>query len=404
MISLLCFLISGLSPLVLKFVGDVSFGVILTYVLIWKNKGHFKSIISLNLVRNVLIFLFLYFFFFVIADLYSGSKFIDFSKEWIKVINLFFGILALFSVFFIKENDVGYFLRGMFLSFFLSFLAPTYYAKEFCTKGFFSADCFKWLWCEPLMFSILFSLGFLKLKKNLKLYIMIGLSVFCLFMNYRSLGLMLFVSYLISFSCFYFPLKSKNVLSFIVRIGFCILGLNFFSSFYQFGASSGILGEVSYEKFIAQSDASGNFDVNKGRRESAFYMKKIYESPLFGHGSYLRDLDFVLTLDPHPRTDLVPTHSYIGSAWLSAGFFGGFFWIIIIWIILRNLIYLRSSHLGGYTFLFVYMSASQIWSIIFSPLGGSTTIFVSFVIVWNLIVGFRIGYNRIFQIVPKFRY
>ncbi|MET3598508.1 hypothetical protein [Martelella mangrovi] len=152
---------------------------------------------------------------------------------------------------------------------------------------------------------------------------------------------------------------------------------------------SGALGQEVREKYIMQSQ-SGLGVLLGGRSESLISLKAIAEKPFLGYGSYAKDSslrmeyfqikeslgeDINWNSEFVHRSDLIPTHSFIFSAWVNHGLIGALFWLFILIIsfraILASVFGFRPS--GPLELLCFFWLT---WAIFFSPFGLTQRIFV----------------------------
>ncbi|MCE7030851.1 hypothetical protein LZD57_22935 [Jiella sp. CBK1P-4] len=148
---------------------------------------------------------------------------------------------------------------------------------------------------------------------------------------------------------------------------------------YAFSASAGWLGPEAKDKYEHQYSGDLNF-LEAGRTEYLSSIPAVKDSPIIGHGSWARDMDYVVlriarleaagikvTGDPF-RGDLIPTHSHLMGAWVEHGILGAVFWIYILWICGSAAVMLlrRPSHLSGFL---TFVVLSLVWDIFFSPFG-----------------------------------
>jgi len=144
---------------------------------------------------------------------------------------------------------------------------------------------------------------------------------------------------------------------------------------YETLAAGGYLGADALSKYQKQSSGDLNMLV-AGRSEVLGSIPAILESPILGHGSWARDIRYVLmrlaTLESSGYEigfidDRIPTHSSLLGAWVQAGIAGAVFWLWIVTLALRSgfRMFLFSSSLP----LAAYMIFALLWDSLFSPLG-----------------------------------
>jgi hypothetical protein len=155
-------------------------------------------------------------------------------------------------------------------------------------------------------------------------------------------------------------------------------------SVYQYAASNGILGEKAAIKYQSQNLQSlGVLGVIVGgRSEMLAAVPAIIESPIIGHGSYARDLNYVImglvnlqeegansrVGNINPDNDLIPTHSHLLGAWVESGILGAVFWVWVLWQALRG-IYGTLRCPSPYIAVLMLILINILWNVLFSPFG-----------------------------------
>lgn len=203
-----------------------------------------------------------------------------------------------------------------------------------------------------------------------------------LFNGARSLGgLCLFVGGLSFFSGYFRDnLRNRGLLSvrFILPVVISVCAIY---ALYTHGASTGMLGEKTREKYEKQTRGGRNV-VSGGRMEYTIAIPAIIESPVLGYGSWARNLDFVKKyiqingMDPDSYDaqfllDLgtIPTHSHILGSWAEAGVAGGVFWLLVLYMAGAAFFrILRSPDIPCRLFC-LFAIAWFAWDIVFSPFG-----------------------------------
>ena len=127
--------------------------------------------------------------------------------------------------------------------------------------------------------------------------------------------------------------------------------------------------------------AAGGGLLLGGRGEILVSGQASLDSPLLGHGSWARDPIYAAILAEKraelgykeldggagPRDDLIPSHSYIFGAWVEAGIAGAVFWLFVLGFTIRTLLKVSGSE--PLLALFAFVGFTQLWDILFSPLG-----------------------------------
>lgn len=155
--------------------------------------------------------------------------------------------------------------------------------------------------------------------------------------------------------------------------------------FYSTAADSGWLGEDTQKKYHRQN-ASGYGILIGGRSEILVSSQAIMDSPIIGHGSWSKELEYfeqyvsilekmgkisheaARTMLMQEEVPVIASHSHIFGSWVEAGILGALFWFWIFILVIRMLYGLfQVKHF--LLPLFVVNGISLLWSIPFSPLG-----------------------------------
>lgn len=212
--------------------------------------------------------------------------------------------------------------------------------------------------------------------------LLIGIGILNLFNGARSLGgLCLFVGGLSFFSGYFRDnLRNRGLLNarFILPVAIAVCAIY---ALYTHGASTGMLGEKTREKYEKQTRGGRNV-VSGGRMEYTIAIPAILESPVLGYGSWARNLEFVKKyiqingMDPDSYDaqfllDLgtIPTHSHILGSWAEAGIAGGVFWILILYMAGSAFFRILRSPDIPYRLFCLFAIAWFAWDIVFSPFG-----------------------------------
>lgn len=165
----------------------------------------------------------------------------------------------------------------------------------------------------------------------------------------------------------------------------------------HFVTRAGLLGAHAEVKNKSEF-RSGRSLLLSGRPEILVSSRAILDSPILGHGSWAQDykyfeMDYDLESQYQEEADLdtleaenealIPTHSYLMGAWVWAGIAGAVFWLYILWITFRSIIWnalLRPHHAP----LFMWVLISSFWNILFSPFGNAARPFEALAILFAL--------------------
>jgi hypothetical protein len=148
---------------------------------------------------------------------------------------------------------------------------------------------------------------------------------------------------------------------------------------YEYAASEGWLGVAAQDKYFAQSTGTLSL-LEAGRADTFASIQAILDSPLVGHGSWARDINYAVQMFDRLaaagyrvnyaalESDLIPSHSHLLGAWVEHGVFGALFWLWALRTIGRALVLSlkRPTPLTGFV---TYIAVTMIWDIVFSPFG-----------------------------------
>ncbi|MBP2550528.1 hypothetical protein J2858_003468 [Neorhizobium galegae] len=172
------------------------------------------------------------------------------------------------------------------------------------------------------------------------------------------------------------PLSTPYLLTILAAalvVGMTVVNL------YKYTASEGLLGREAQDKYIAQNEGKLNF-LLAGRTESLASTQAIIDAPIFGHGSWAHDIDYVFLMLSrmeeaglqvnwmNVQSDLIPTHSHLLGAWVEHGILGATFWFWALYITIKGILAAvrRPDPLAGFV---VFIGISLLWDIPFSPFG-----------------------------------
>ena len=201
--------------------------------------------------------------------------------------------------------------------------------------------------------------------------------------NARSLGGLSILVGMLSLLAEYFSRNLKDRSS-ALSARFLVPVLLFVFSIYQvysYGASSGLLGEKTMEKYNKQT-AEGRNVVSGARMEYTIAIPAILEAPVLGYGSWARNTEWVKKyiyinkMDPTAydaeflmELGIIPTHSHILGSWAEAGFMGGFFWFLILYLTGSTFVGMLRYPELPFRALLLFIVALFMWDILFSPFG-----------------------------------
>ncbi len=157
---------------------------------------------------------------------------------------------------------------------------------------------------------------------------------------------------------------------------------------YGYLATTGKLGDDARKKYEEQS--SGKYGVLVGGRvELLGSIPAIYDSPILGHGSWARDLKYLIierqalammgykNAEDYSRVDaesgIIQTHSYFFGAWVSAGILGAVFWAWVFVLTAKMLLSVYPPTIKLMP-LASFAAFTLLWDILFSPYGAQQRI------------------------------
>jgi FtsH-binding integral membrane protein len=206
-------------------------------------------------------------------------------------------------------------------------------------------------------------------------------AVLNLLRDYRSLALILFVAALYLAFADRRHARSEGSVKTLFRLALVTsLGVLVFSSAYSYAAGSGHLGATAEQKYLIESRSPYGL-IGGGRPEFFASLHAIADSPLLGHGSwpvdptYLKYLDQATTrtLNVTNKPGLIPSHSHLTGAWVSAGILGLPVWIWALFMAGKALA--RGLRTNDQLLPLVAFAAMWLgWAIPFSPYAGPNRI------------------------------
>ena len=148
---------------------------------------------------------------------------------------------------------------------------------------------------------------------------------------------------------------------------------------YKYTAREGLLGFEAQDKYLQQTQGNLNL-LQAGRGESLASTQAIIDSPIFGHGSWARDITYAMLMMDRLEAagmdvirgdqvdDLIPTHSHLLGAWVEHGILGAAFWCWAFWVTVKGVLAAVRcpTPLTGFI---TFIGFSLLWDILFSPFG-----------------------------------
>lgn len=310
----------------------------------------------------------------VLSDMVNHTQPVDFYRGWARLAFFAVNTAALASVARGRADRIVAFFLGYALSL---ALASQRQMNEYLIE-------WKFGYGPALTLAVTVAAGLLPSHQRDRTggLLLMGIGILNLYNGARSLGgLCLFVGGLSFFSGYFRDnLRNRGLLSvrFLVPVALALVAIY---SLYTHGASTGMLGEKTREKYEKQTRGGRNV-VSGGRMEYTIAIPAIMESPLLGYGSWARNLEFVKKyiqingMDPDSYDaqfllDLgtIPTHSHILGSWAEAGVAGGVFWLLVLYMAGTAFFRILSSPDIPYRLFCLFAIAWFAWDIVFSPFG-----------------------------------
>lgn len=151
---------------------------------------------------------------------------------------------------------------------------------------------------------------------------------------------------------------------------------------YAVAGSHGLLGQTEFQRL--QLEQNSSLGPLAGRSEFVYSVPAFLEKPYFGYG-YNPDVSANFLIDRSTAlaaagvrysgseygTEKLPIHSYVMQNLIIGGFISGFFWLYVLWILVRLLKRIDRIYFPWIPVL-TYLSFSLIWAIFFSPYGAGS--------------------------------
>jgi len=379
-------LIAGLlGPFYVEIIGQFYLSEILLifiFPIILINKKN--KLYNLKYYKQIILFGIIWLFGQILSDFINITPFDDMLRGWASIIIFLIGIVSLYLL---LENNyrrikifiVSYIISGIFVN----FIQPSPY---------FQAEPWKFRFGTPisiLLFLLVIILGQGQLSRMSKwAWLLLLLGVVSFYLNSRSLGGMILLCGLILWMRGN-PLF-KNILINIHPQKALITGILLLVIIYGiligyvYTVQNGYLGEEAKAKFEIQYNGSLVGLILGGRAEILGAIPAIIDSPIIGHGSWAKDINYRLFLFKlselgYPisttylnntiyNSDLIPAHSHLTQAWIWAGISGAIFWIWMLIFLIKTFIK-TNNYPNQFYPLILFFCIGGIWDILFSPFG-----------------------------------
>lgn len=360
--------------------GEMFIGELLSFFVVFVN---INKLYTPKLMKSMLGLIIIWICAQIISDIVNDTAFINTIKGTGAPLFLIITTLACTHYFRNKTELIPYFFLGIVIGLWLSMsFGNPYYVY----------NPWKWGMGRAIALSLLIYFSYwYRGKKNIVIYAAILFLFVSLLQSSRSLGGMLLLSVIIYFGLKrinnlkkWRHIKSKKITTisiiliaiFVVVILNFVLGILFTSDWFLTN-----LPDEDAQKYRIQA-ASDLGVVLGGRSEIVVSLEAFLDKPLFGHGSWPENYDYmyryidIMDLLGSSQLDyktaislvtsgLIPSHSYLMGALIWGGIFAGLFWLFIIYKIFDVIV--KQSH--TLSLLQVYLSITTLWNILFSPFG-----------------------------------
>lgn len=311
----------------------------------------------------------------IFSDIFNQSNSSDYLRGWAVIFFAMISTLFLIKQFSSNIYAVVYYLFGLFLvRLFLGEGVLDLSLQEEDTN-YFKVRFIGFL--NPGILLISFVLLKYKLKRSVIILFFIY-SITCFSFDARSTGLV----YLLSSILIYIKISEIYLSRFRVILGgLFILIILYLGYVYYVNQvlNHGYGGSNSKIQLSEAKNPYNPFDLLfSGRKEVFVALYAIADKPLFGHGSWAKDVDgkygklfaSISDLNMVDNNDFIPSHSVIFSSWLYAGIFG-FFSLGFVFFILYKVffLYLKYHNFDFITPIIIVISIEMLWHLFFSPFG-----------------------------------
>lgn len=392
--DLLAFVVAVTTPFSVNFVGSLPLAEIIVLPLapifvIFRRRRPLSAPL-----KAIFLLMGLWLFGQVLTDLYRQTAAVDWMRGDAAIV--FFAIDLAFlnvllggnerrKIIFIIGLAIGGLLRARF--------APSQFALGSPWKFGYSAG--------TILLVILISCYFYQQRHYIVVELLfLGIIGLNLFENYRSPVLVLLIAAVLVLPIIperigqlrLLP-RSGSVARVAVLAGLAIGGMWAASSLVHWVTSAGLIGEEAQAK--NEEEAQGSGLLLGARPEILVSSRAVMESPLLGHGSWAIDYRYVEMLNDilveegkegnleeleEASGGLIPAHSHLMGAWVSAGVLGAVFWTLLLWWVIRAIIQVGILR-PPLAPLYAEMLVNYFWAILFSPFGSTLRVEESLLII-----------------------
>ncbi len=334
-----------------------------------------------------------------VTDIVRHTAFVDYSRGWSMIGFTLIGFIVLYTLLYGQPRRLVLYgwglVTGTVLTFFIS---PSVFAE---------ASPWKFGLSFPVNLTVFLFISSEKCRGHWRILLSAFLGIINIFLGSRSQGGVCLAAafYLLATHL----LRGKGSESRKLRTGSIvalaasiILGVAGIAWAYRYSATAGILGEDAREKYEQQ--AKGDYGVLIGGRPDLLgAIPAIYDSPILGHGSWVKGWTYILAeqqalilmgYDAFELTHedieggFIPAHSYLLQAWVWAGVVGALFWAWVFVFTARTLMRVYPTTVALLP-VASFMAFSLLWDILFSPYGATERVvfpyyFVTLMVCWGM--------------------
>jgi len=335
----------------------------------------------------------------IVTDLVVGSNYHNFIRGWAKIGVTIIAFCTIFMLIDGRRSKIIIFCFGLAAGGLFSFyFNPGIYAESHPWKFGIGG---------PVTLMIVLFATFYGEKFNLKYILLVAIGSLNLYLGFRSLAGLCFMTaaFLFLYARLQLRFGTKRIpISKLVFLGVGILAAALIVlEFYSFSVSKGWLDENARRLYEWQSQ--GAFGILVGARsEILVSIRAIWDAPFLGHGSWAHNWEYVELLHYLKGlygyaqlgvgdSGLIPAHSHIFGGWVESGLAGAIFWIWILSLPVRALIRLlpmKDPHLP----LIVFIALSLIWDLFFSPFGAARRFIIPFYVVVMMDILTRYNFKK----------
>jgi hypothetical protein len=332
----------------------------------------------------------------VITDIYRGTAFVDWARSDSAIVFMAMDLAGLAALVSGSERRKGIFIFSFAIGTLLATrISPSYFFPDYPWKFGYAPGV-------NLLATLVSCWFFARRRYTVVALLLLGIAGVNLFFDFRSPVLCLLVT--IGMIVPVIPerigrlrilpsqgtgLRLAVLILIVLATGACaklvLTGL----------AASGVLGEDARQKNEVQENSTLGLLLG-GRPEIFVSSVAVFDSPILGHGSYPKGLEYIemyrdLLVETGIHEDMfderneaevgmIPSHSHLMQAWVFAGVLGAVFWGYALVLIMRGIVratVLRPTLSPAYC----YLCVSVTWDILFSPFGYTSRIAEAFLLV-----------------------